>query len=108
MVLVAVMVSMDVGAVIGASKWLWMKGGVGWAIVLAIGIIVLVLFILDMIVVVAYMTAHSFIRSDSGIMYLIYGTLMIPVVLAGIPALSRARNFKAAAGIQFLLLVSIA
>ncbi|KAG0042509.1 hypothetical protein BGZ83_000385 [Gryganskiella cystojenkinii] len=85
-----------------------LKRRFAWVATLVVGLAIPTLVILDLTVVISYMTAQSFIRADSGIMYLIYGTLMIPIVLAGVPVISRARNFKWSITVQLLLVVGIA
>ena len=41
-------------------------------------------------------------------MYIVYGVLLIPIVLAAVPAISRARNFKASGALQLLLVLAVA
>ncbi|GJJ76180.1 hypothetical protein EMPS_08539 [Entomortierella parvispora] len=91
---------------VGATSRL--KNHIGWISVLAVGLVAPVLVVLDLLVIVAYMTCQSFIPADGGIMYIVYGLLLIPIGLAAVPTISRARNFKASVALQLLFLLAVA
>ncbi|KAI8597502.1 hypothetical protein EDD21DRAFT_436902 [Dissophora ornata] len=81
--------------------------GFAWILVLVTSLLVPCVIVLDLVVVVIHMTAQSLISNDTGIMYIIYGLLLIPFLLPTVPAISRARNFKSALILELLLLVPI-
>ncbi|KAF9122710.1 hypothetical protein BGW39_009553 [Mortierella sp. 14UC] len=82
--------------------------GVGWIVVLATGLLVPSIILSDLTVLVAHLTSQSLITFDGGIMYILYGLLLIPIVLPMLPIISRGRNFKVALFCELVVLVAIA
>ncbi|KAF9087588.1 hypothetical protein BGX29_000751 [Mortierella sp. GBA35] len=82
--------------------------GIGWVIVLATSLLVPGVILSDLAVLVAHLTSQSLISFDGGIMYILYGLLMIPIVLPMLPIISRGRNFKVALLCELVVLVSVA
>ncbi|KAF9104710.1 hypothetical protein BGX27_009980 [Mortierella sp. AM989] len=80
----------------------------GWILVLGVNLLVPGVVVLDLAVVVVYITAQSIIGADAGLMYIIYGILLIPILLPAVPVISRARNFKKALVWELVALALIA
>ncbi|KAF9169500.1 hypothetical protein BGX21_009141 [Mortierella sp. AD011] len=80
----------------------------GWILVLGLGLIVPGVIVLDMAVTVVYVTSQSVIGGDAGMMYIIYGVLLIPVLLPTVPVISRGRNFKKALWWELIILALVA
>ncbi|KAI1318765.1 hypothetical protein EDD11_005836 [Mortierella claussenii] len=80
----------------------------GWILVLAASLLVPGVIVLDLLVVVVYITSQSLIGPDNGIMYIIYGVFLVPLFVQAIPVVSRGRNFKTALALELLVLAGIA
>ncbi|KAF9194938.1 hypothetical protein BGZ50_005404 [Haplosporangium sp. Z 11] len=81
--------------------------GKGWIFVLATSLLVPGVVLLDQAVLVVHLTAQSLIAKDIGLMYIIYGLLLIPILMPMIPIVSRGRNFKIALLCESVLLALI-
>ncbi|KAF9353064.1 hypothetical protein BGX26_009142 [Mortierella sp. AD094] len=80
----------------------------GWILVLGLGLLVPGVVVLDLAVTVVYITAQSVVDVDSGMMYIIYGILLIPILLPTVPVISRGRNFKTALIWELIVLALVA
>ncbi|KAG0361420.1 hypothetical protein BGZ54_009099 [Gamsiella multidivaricata] len=80
----------------------------GWTTVVAgISLLVPGVIVLDLVVLVVYMTSQSIVDNDLGIMYTIYGVLLIPIVLPALPVISQGRNFKTVLITEILILMPL-
>ncbi|KAK3818145.1 MAG: hypothetical protein J3R72DRAFT_460240 [Linnemannia gamsii] len=82
--------------------------GVGWIVVLATSLLAPGIILSDLTVLVTHLTSQSLITFDGGIMYILYGLLLIPIMLPMLPIISRGRNFKVALLCELVVLVLVA
>ncbi|KAG0335660.1 hypothetical protein BG004_008361 [Podila humilis] len=70
--------------------------GYSWVLILATGLLVPGTVVLDLLVILVFTLHQSTIEANNGLLYIVYGVVVIPIALGAIPTISRGRNFKKA------------